>query len=156
MAKNKRREFLKTGSSLLGIGLALPALSTVFVACDKNEGPLKESTDSLSIKVSDYPGLSQTGGSAKVKNADFNDGYSVLIIRTADTEYLTYTSKCTHRGCEVNTPDSDTIRCPCHGAAFAVADGTVLNKPADNSNIAPLPKLQNTFNANTGILTISF
>ncbi|MFP5282669.1 MAG: Rieske (2Fe-2S) protein, partial [Actinomycetes bacterium] len=44
-------------------------------------------------------------------------------------EFRAYSAVCTHQGCLVNEV-ATTINCPCHGSAFAIADGSVTSGPA--------------------------
>lgn len=152
--KNNRRNFLKNAGVMLGFGLSLPVVSSLTSSCDKNEGPLINSNKELDINVADYPGLANIGGSAKVKDTNFNSGASVIVIRKTDKEYVTYTSTCTHQGCEVDLPNNEKMQCGCHGSIFSVNAGEVLGKPFDGTDIKPLPMLQNSFDEVMGILTI--
>jgi nitrite reductase/ring-hydroxylating ferredoxin subunit len=55
---------------------------------------------------------------------------SCLLIRTAETTFLAYGSKCTHLSCAV-LPDvkAGVLRCPCHHGLFDMATGRPLAGP---------------------------
>ena len=148
---NDRREFIKKAGLLLGAGLSLPVISTFISSCSKNEGPVNPGGGPLTVKISDYPALSTIGNAVKVTSADFNGGRAVMIIKTGTAAFLTLSTKCTHMGCEVNLPSGGEIHCPCHGSIYSAADGSVIQGPAP----AALPKLANTYDSGTGILTIT-
>ena len=44
--------------------------------------------------------------------------------------YKCFTAVCTHQGCIVSSVQLGGIRCECHGSAFSIADGSVVNPPA--------------------------
>ena len=54
------------------------------------------------------------------------DGYTqvvdrrmVFLLNTGESQVLAIDSTCTHLGCRVSwDPESETIRCPCHGGVF--------------------------------------
>lgn len=154
MTQENRRKFLKKAGLLLGAGLTLPVLGNLVTSCDSNEGPLINSKNSLNISVADYPELAVIGGSVKVRSNDFNNGMPVIVMKIETLTYKTFTSKCTHQGCEVNLPANGEIFCECHGSIFSDIDGSVLQKPFGGESIAPLPILTNQFNSEKGILTV--
>jgi Rieske Fe-S protein len=59
---------------------------------------------------------------------------TVVTQPTAGT-FKAFSSTCTHEGCQVNAVAGGLIKCPCHGSAFSVADGSVKKGPASS----PLP-----------------
>jgi len=154
MIKENRRKFLKKAGLLLGAGFTLPVLGNMVTSCDSNEGPLINSKNSLIISVADYPELTEIGGSVKVRSNDFNYGRHVIVIKIETLTYKTFTSKCTHQGCEVNLPVNGEIFCECHGSVFSDIDGSILQKPSGGESILPLPILTNQFNTEKGLLTI--
>ncbi len=54
----------------------------------------------------------------------------VVVTRPTSTTVVAFDATCTHQGCLVNAVARGTIRCPCHGSQFAVADGSVVFGPA--------------------------
>jgi Rieske Fe-S protein len=57
------------------------------------------------------------------------NSYGVFVLRTADTEPLVLSNKCTHLGCHVNwDADKQEYICPCHDAQFGI-NGDVLGGP---------------------------
>ncbi|SDG71301.1 Ferredoxin subunit of nitrite reductase or a ring-hydroxylating dioxygenase [Sinosporangium album] len=66
----------------------------------------------------------------------------VVITQPAAGEFRAFSASCTHQGCTVAAV-STTINCPCHGAKFNIADGSVVNQPSSGTGgrpIDPLPK----------------
>jgi Rieske Fe-S protein len=150
-----RREFLKSTGIILGAGLSLPVMSSFISSCDKNEGPLVNQGATLVVKLSDYPILDSLGNSVKVTSTSFNDGASIIITRTSVNDFLVFSSKCTHEGCEVDLPSSGEILCGCHGSIFSATDGSVKQKPMDNADIKPLPKYKAIYDSGNNIITIT-
>jgi Rieske Fe-S protein len=58
----------------------------------------------------------------------------LVVTQPTAGEFHCFSSACTHAGCTVRA--GTTLVCPCHGSRFALADGAVLQGPAD----APLPE----------------
>lgn len=64
----------------------------------------------------------------------------VVVTQPTAGTYKCFSSSCTHLGCTVNTVAAGVIVCPCHGAKFSIADGSVKAGPAQR----PLPAQQFT------------
>ena len=61
-----------------------------------------------------------------------------ILVRTGETEHVSYSQKCTHLSCAVYYSREDQrLECPCHKGFFSVADGSVLQGPPSR----PLPKI---------------
>lgn len=56
---------------------------------------------------------------------------TVIVSQPSSGEYKAFSTVCTHQGCQVQVQDSNRIVCPCHGSEFAVADGSVVQGPAE-------------------------
>lgn len=126
-----RRRFTATASA----GLALPVLaacgddSTVTDSSPSDSGsPSSSSPSSSSGGSSASGGFAQTGdvpvGGCKV----YSDEQCVLTQPT-EGDFKCFTSVCTHQGCEVSDGEGE-IPCTCHGSAFSLEDGSVLDGPA--------------------------
>jgi Rieske Fe-S protein len=85
---------------------------------DENKGPLAKTTD---VPVGE--GLVTDRG--------------VVITQPTAGQFLGFTSVCTHQGCTVSGVKNGAITCPCHGSAYKIQDGSVLNGPANR----PLRKI---------------
>jgi Rieske Fe-S protein len=77
-------------------------------------------------RTSDIP----VGGGAIFADQD------VVVTQPAAGEFRAFSATCTHQGCPVTEVSDGTINCNCHGSRFAVADGAVVDGPADT----PLPE----------------
>src|SRR5690348_1093652 len=69
----------------------------------------------------------------------FPDQQVVVTQPTAGT-FKCFSAVCTHQGCIVSEVQAGGIRCECHGSAFSITDGSVVNPPATR----PLPEKQIT------------
>lgn len=56
--------------------------------------------------------------------------HQVVVTQPKAGTYKAFSSVCTHAGCQCNDVTSGMITCPCHGAAFSITDGSVLQGPA--------------------------
>ncbi|WP_067824959.1 Rieske (2Fe-2S) protein [Nocardia inohanensis] len=56
---------------------------------------------------------------------------ATVVTQPNPGEFHAFSAKCTHRGCLVRDITKGKILCPCHGSAFAVADGSVVLGPAE-------------------------
>jgi len=98
--------------------------------------------------------LPASGGAVKETFGSNNNGRSVIIVRSSDAEFATFTSVCTHQGCEVGlpgTPGGDFV-CPCHNSAFSSLTGAVKRGPAGT----PLRRFSTVFDPGPDILKITF
>ena len=72
--------------------------------------------------------------------ASFTDpatGDPAFVVHTAAGRFVAFSAVCTHQGCEVQYSRSGLFACPCHGAEFDAATGSVLRGPART----PLPSI---------------
>ena len=60
----------------------------------------------------------------------------LVVTQPAAGEFRAFSATCTHQGCPVSEVTDGTINCNCHGSKFAVADGSVVDGPAEK----PLPE----------------
>lgn len=115
-----RRTFV---SQLETIGVAC-LLPTVLSAC-ASVRYAKSVTESERIVVPRTE-LS-TAGTALVESPD--DQLPVFVHRINDTEFAAVSTKCTHRGCQVE-PAGGQLVCPCHGSEFTLT-GERTKGPAE-------------------------
>jgi Rieske Fe-S protein len=73
-----------------------------------------------SVATSEVP----VGGGVILDNADF------VVTQPTKGSYKAFSKICTHQGCKVAKVADGTIQCPCHGSAFSIKDGSVVNPPA--------------------------
>jgi len=75
------------------------------------------------IRTADIP----VGGGRIFPDLD-PDG--TVITQPTAGRYLAFSGTCTHRGCFLASVADGTINCPCHGARYSIADGSVV-QPGD-------------------------
>jgi Rieske Fe-S protein len=114
------------------VGTGLCALAACGLAGCVSYGPEEEPEAAespaapLRVPTSDIP-----AGGGKV----FDD-QKIVVTQPSPGEFKAFSAICTHQGCTVGEVTTEIV-CPCHGSAFALADGSVVNGPAT----APLPAL---------------
>lgn len=54
----------------------------------------------------------------------------VVVTQLTEGQFQAFTAVCTHQSCTVGSINEERISCPCHGSAYSVQDGSVLNGPA--------------------------
>lgn len=54
----------------------------------------------------------------------------VVVTQPTKGTFKAFSGVCTHQGCLVQTISDGRINCPCHGSAFSVKDGSVVQGPA--------------------------
>lgn len=54
----------------------------------------------------------------------------VVVTQPAAGTFRCFGSRCTHRGCQVDSVSDGTIHCPCHGSLFDMASGEPVAGPA--------------------------
>jgi len=116
-----RREF--HGFSLAGLAaVASGACTLLLVRCGKSY------PEKVVGKVGEIP----VGGS-KIFTYP-TDVEPCFLLRPAEDTYVAYSRNCTHLSCPLfYQPDEGRLHCPCHGGAFSVADGSVLQGPPRKS-----------------------
>ncbi len=75
----------------------------------------------LSVAVADVP----VGGGVILTSAG-----TVVVTQPEAGTFKAFNGTCTHQGCPVTSVSSGQIGCDCHGSAFSIADGAVVNGPA--------------------------
>ncbi|WP_265446674.1 Rieske (2Fe-2S) protein [Flexivirga meconopsidis] len=53
-----------------------------------------------------------------------------VVTQPTAGQFKAFSSTCTHQGCQVTQVQDGKILCPCHGSAFSIKDGSVLQGPA--------------------------
>ena len=56
----------------------------------------------------------------------------IVVTQPTAGVFKAFTAVCTHAGCTVSKVENGTIDCPCHGSRYSVADGAVVNGPAQH------------------------
>ncbi len=116
-----RRQAL-AGAATVGIGLP------VLAACGGGEDTATDAGDA---------GAGDSGGGALTATDDIEVGggtifpnQQVVVTQPTAGEFKCFTAVCTHQGCIVSSVADGKIMCECHGSAFSIEDGSVLNPPA--------------------------
>ena len=114
-----RRNFGKwifTGAGAAAIAAAVWA--TFLTACSKGR------VEKVIAKVGEIP----VGGS-KIFTYP-TDVEPCILVHPSDANYVAYSRLCTHQKCPVfYQQGGDTLNCPCHGGAYSIVDGSVLDGP---------------------------
>jgi Rieske Fe-S protein len=81
-------------------------------------------------------GASASGGPQTIAKADVPQGGGVIrgsfvVTQPNAGEFKAFSSTCTHKGCPVSEIAGGSINCNCHGSKFSIADGSVVNGPAE-------------------------
>lgn len=78
-----------------------------------------------------------TGAGALARTGDVPAGggliladQQVVVTQPANGQFRGFSAVCTHQGCTVASVSDGTINCPCHGARFSIADGSVVQAAA--------------------------
>jgi Rieske Fe-S protein len=58
------------------------------------------------------------------------DAIKTVVTQPTDGDYKAFSAVCTHQGCLVNQVTGGKIICPCHGSAFDISTGEVVQGPA--------------------------
>ena len=136
----------RTIAGIATIGVGLPVLA----ACSGSDGsdaatdpntPSPTSTPSASetaeASPSESAGESTDGADAFAQTSDIEVGggtifpeAQVVITQPSDGEFKCFSAVCTHQGCIVSSVSDGNINCECHGSAFSIAYGSVVNGPA--------------------------
>jgi len=101
----------------------------------------------VTIKLSDFPALADTGVIVDIPNKQRT------VMRTGPATFLALSKLCSHQQCDIDIK-GDHYECPCHGSQFT-APGQVTRGPNIASpTIGPLRNLKVTFDQAAGTLTM--
>jgi Rieske Fe-S protein len=118
---NRRRAL--TGAATVGIGLP------VLAACSGGGGATATDTGGDGGSGGSGGPLAATGDIEVGGGTIFNDR-QVVVTQPSAGQFKCFTAVCTHQGCIVSSVSDGDIHCACHGSAFSIADGSVVNGPA--------------------------
>ena len=110
----------RTLAGLATLGLGLPVLS----ACSGGDGTTAKDTGAVSGGTLSSTSDIEVGG-----GTIFND-QRVVVTQPTEGQFKCFTAVCTHQGCIVSSVSDGDIHCKCHGSAFSIEDGSVVNGPA--------------------------
>jgi Rieske Fe-S protein len=131
-----RRRFLAGAAT---VGLGLPVLS----ACagggnDTATDPGSTSLPTGNATTKAPPGALTTTDKVPVNSGVIFPDQQVVVTQPSAGQFRCFSAVCTHQGCIVSSVQLGGIRCECHGSAFSIEDGSVINPPATR----PLPAVQ--------------
>src|SRR2546429_7623679 len=66
------------------------------------------------------------------------DADGVVVTQPAAGLFKAFSATCTHRGCTLTSVSDGTFNCPCHGARYSIADGSVV-QPGDGEHTPTWP-----------------
>ena len=95
-----------------------------------------------------------SGGQPLAATADVAVGGGVIVAdkyvvtQPVKGEFKAFSAICTHQGCPVGEVTGGQIVCPCHGSAFSIEDGSVVNGPAES------PLAEEPISVNGGDITL--
>ena len=129
----------RTVNGLATASIALPLLA----ACSSDDpgtasdpGGESSTTGSTPTQAESSSG-GDTGGLASTSDIEVGGGTifaddQVVVTQPAEGTFKGFSSTCTHQGCQVSSISDGAIHCPCHGSAFSIEDGSVVNGPASS------------------------
>jgi Rieske Fe-S protein len=129
-----------TGAATVGIGVPLLA------ACSGGDGTT--AVDAGNGGGSSGGSLGATTDIEVGGGTIFND-QQVVVTQPTEGQFKCFTAVCTHQGCIVSSVSDGDIHCRCHGSAFSIEDGSVVNGPATQ----PLAEQQITIKGGQVTLT---
>ena len=115
-----RREFV-VHVERIGIACLLPTVLASCVSVRYAQSAVE--VDRLVVLRSELSSV----GTALVETPD--DQLPILLRRVSDSEFVALSTKCTHRGCQVESAGNQ-LTCPCHGSVFSLS-GDRLQGPAE-------------------------
>lgn len=118
-----RRSFLARAGRA-SVGLASASLVPWAAAC----ATVPVVTPVMEGRRARIPGSAFSGGGG-VFFRHPEEGVPVYVHRSAEGGFTAVLTRCTHRGCEVETAGRRLV-CPCHGSEYGL-DGSLLQGPAE-------------------------
>jgi Rieske Fe-S protein len=69
--------------------------------------------------------------------------HGIVVTQPTPGDFKAFSYLCTHKGCALASVENGTINCKCHGARFALADGSVQGGPAKRPLDVKVIKVEN-------------
>jgi nitrite reductase/ring-hydroxylating ferredoxin subunit len=120
---------------LIGVGLA--GVAGLAAACGGSGDDSGDSGDAGSGQQPAGETPAAGGGAVLASATDIPVGggkifkdEKIVVTQPTQGTFKAFSSKCTHRGCPVDSVSGGTINCPCHGSKFKIEDGSVAGGPA--------------------------
>ena len=60
-----------------------------------------------------------------------------MVTQPTEGDFKAFSALCTHQGCVVSEIKGEDIDCTCHGSKFSIADGSVVDGPANEAPGVP-------------------
>ena len=133
----------RTIAGVATAGLALPVLaacsgddsSSVATSPDTPSSSPTESATSTPSQTPTESASEPVDAFAQTSDIELGGGTiypddKVVITQPTQGEFKCFTAVCTHAGCIVSGVADGHINCICHGSAYSIADGSVVNGPA--------------------------
>ncbi|MDQ3591435.1 MAG: Rieske (2Fe-2S) protein [Actinomycetota bacterium] len=92
----------------------------VLAACGGSSSSSSSSSDALGATTD-----------VAVGSATIFADQKVVVSQPTEGDFKAFSAVCTHNGCIVSTIEGEDIVCGCHGSRYSIADGSVLNGPAE-------------------------
>ena len=165
-----RRKFIVDTTKLLGLAAVGSSSLSLLTSCEKYWDSTTMMNEPVNVGLTDikFPINPKTkrplSGTVKAFGSR-NYGIPLIIVKLSDTEYVCYSSLCTHNNCfasedlnatKVHPPVSKVLNeivCDCHGSRFdAYNHARVTQGPAEK----PLKEFKCDFDKDTKMLTIYF
>ena len=145
---------IAVGLLALGIGYSFRIESNARSASEQKSSSTKQvssqtTTQQQPSQTSTAKPLANTKTMPNNSSINFSNsqGYPDILIRLSNGSIDAYSAICTHAGCQVGYDSSnEVIFCPCHGALFDPANGSVTRGPA----FSPLPSVKIRIDQSTG------
>lgn len=117
-----RRTVLR-GAAVSGISIPFLAACASDAEGESSGSPSSEAASGATVAAADVP----VGGGTILADE------MVVVTQPTEGEFKAFSAVCTHQGCPVQEIADGKINCPCHGSAFSIEDGSVVNGPATSS-----------------------
>jgi len=124
--KISRRDFLEDVVKISALG----TVGAVLAGCASGGLPLvkgEEEDEQIRINLSETPALNLPNGAISLATAEQGE-LNIVVLKTAENEFIALSSICTHLGCRVRKARNG-FDCPCHGSRYDL-NGKVINGPA--------------------------
>ena len=116
----ERRTVFRLGISALALGGVAACSAPITGGTSSAAGGAQSSDAVVRIPLSSIP----VGGGL----IDATD--KVVVTQASAGQYKAFSAVCQHMGCIVGAVVGTKIVCPCHGSAYSIVDGSVLNGPS--------------------------
>jgi Rieske Fe-S protein len=154
-----RRAFLQSALAAAGVSLCATSVASILASCEVDETlPTVPAGEVVRFSIAGIEALQTVGGIISTVVPGVNFDREVFIARVGPTNFVVFSTVCTHQGCPLPVPSNadaaSRIVCPCHAAEYQASTGRITRQPMGDT-ATDLPTFAATYESASQVLVIA-